>query len=90
MIVRFVTAQQLCELGPSAGQAMKVSIKRFNVTMDVKNSGIEFEVRSPNGKDHLGDLVLNKSKLIWCPGATRPANGHQITWKDFIDWASTK
>ena len=43
---------------------MKVSIKRFNVTMDVKTSGVEFEVRTPNGKTHLGDLVLTKSKLI--------------------------
>ena len=69
---------------------MKVSIKRFNVTMDVKNSGIEFEVRSPNGKTHLGDLVLTKSKLIWCPGSTLPKNGHQVEWTKFIDWISTK
>ena len=69
---------------------MKVSIKRFNVTMDVKTSGVEFEVRTPNGKTHLGDLVLTKSKLIWCPGATQPKNGHQIKWTEFIDWAMTR
>ena len=69
---------------------MKVSIKRFNVTMDVKTSGIEFEVRTPNGKEHLGDLVLTKSKLIWCPGSTQRENGHQIKWTDFIEWAKTK
>ena len=66
---------------------MKVSVKRFNVDMDVKNTGIEFEVRSPNGKNHLGDLVLTKTKLIWCPGQTRPRNGHKITWEDFIKLA---
>ena len=37
---------------------MKVNVKRFNVEMEVKNSGIEFEVRTPNGSKHLGDLVL--------------------------------
>ena len=63
---------------------MKVTIKRFNVTMDVKNSGIEFEVRSPNGKEHLGDLVLTKSSLIWCPGQTRPKYGHKMDWNTFI------
>ena len=66
---------------------MKVSVKRFNVDMDVKNAGIEFEVRSPNGKNHLGHLVLTKTKLIWCPGQTGPKNGHEITWEDFIKFA---
>ena len=66
---------------------MKVSVKRFNANMEVKVSGIEFEVRSPNGQKHLGDLVLTKSRLIWCPGQTRPKNGHKIKWEDFIKLA---
>ena len=64
---------------------MRVNVKRFNVEMEVKNSGIEFEVRTPNGKDHLGDLVLTKTRLIWCPGQTKPENGKKIRWEDFID-----
>ena len=63
---------------------MKVKIKRFNVEMAVKNSGIEFEVRSSNGKKHYGDLVLTKARLIWCPGQTHFKNGHQLDWEDFI------
>ena len=66
---------------------MEVTIKDFNVQMEVKNSGIEFEVRSPDGKDHLGDLILTKTRLIWCPGSTTPANGHKIEWDDFIKLA---
>ena len=66
---------------------MKVNIKRFNVDMEVKNSGIEFEVRNPDGKKHLGDLVLTKSALVWCPGQTRPKNGYRIPWDDFIKLA---
>ena len=64
---------------------MKVNIKRFNVEMEVKNSGIEFEIRSPNGNEHLGDVVLNKSGLIWCKGKTHPKNGKKIKWTEFID-----
>ena len=69
---------------------MKVNIKRFNVEMEVKNSGVEFEVRSPDGKTHLGDLVLKKSALVWCPGQTRPENGHKVPWQDFITFAEDK
>lgn len=43
---------------------MKVTIKSFDVGMEVKNAGIEFDVYSPDGTDHLGDLVLTKSGLI--------------------------
>ena len=62
---------------------MKVSIKEFNVDMEVKTKGIEFEVRSNKG-EHRGDLVLTKTRLIWCPGQTKPENGHKIEWDDFI------
>lgn len=64
---------------------MQVSIKSFNVDMEVRNSGIEFEVRAPDGS-HLGDLVLTKSNLEWCNGRTRAGNGVSATWKDFIAW----
>ena len=67
---------------------MKVSIKEFNVDMPVKNNGIEFEVRSSDGKTHLGDLLVTKAALTWCPGQTRPENGHKISWQDFIKLAT--
>ena len=63
---------------------MRVTVKRFNVDMEVKNSGVEFEVRNNSG-EHLGDLVLTKTRLIWCEGRTRPANGIPIPWDEFID-----
>jgi hypothetical protein len=66
---------------------MKVGIKKFSVDMDVKTSGIEFEVyeNGPNGA-HRGDCILTKTGLIWCEGRTRRANGKQVSWNDFIDW----
>ena len=62
---------------------MKVSIKSFNVAMEVRNKGIEFEVRDPKGK-LLGDCYLTKTALIWCRGKTSLEKGVRISWKDFI------
>lgn len=62
---------------------MKVKIKSFDVGMEVKNNGIEFDVYEPSGK-RLGDLVLTKSGLIWCEGKTTRQNGVKVTWKEFI------
>lgn len=63
---------------------MKVVIKKFDVDMEVKNKGVEFEIRSPSGNDHLGDVVLTKKHIIWCKGRTKARNGIKITWKNFI------
>jgi len=63
---------------------MKVSIKRFNVKMEIKNAGIELEVRDTDDQ-HLGDLVITKAKVIWCPGRTPPANGCALTWDRFVE-----
>jgi hypothetical protein len=68
---------------------MDVSIKRFNVNMEVKNAGIEFEVRDTGGA-HLGDLILTKAKLIWCPGRVRRDNGKEIAWNDFIQMMQSR
>lgn len=65
---------------------MKVSIKKFDVEMEVKNKGIEFDVYSPNGADHLGDCIVTKTGLIWCEGRERRANGVSVTWAQFIAW----
>ena len=64
---------------------MEVAIKEFNVEMAVKTLGIEFEVRDNSG-DHLGDLILTKTSLIWCKGRTPRRNGIPIRWEDFIDF----
>jgi len=64
---------------------MKVTIKSFDVAMEVKNKGIEFEVRSPDG-DHLGDVVLTKSGFVWCKGRTDQKNGVKLNWSQFIKW----
>ena len=68
---------------------MKISIKKFKVEMELKNSGIEFEVRDQKG-NFKGDLILSKSKLTWCKGKTSKDNGQDISWDDFIHYMENK
>ena len=67
---------------------MNVSIKDFDVEMRIKNNGIELDISDSNG-NHLGDLVVTKTKLIWCTGRTQRQNGKPITWKNFIAYMVT-
>ena len=64
---------------------MKVWIKQFDVNMEVKSSGIEFEVRAPDDSTQLGDCYLTMSGLVWCKGRTTKKNGVKISWNDFIE-----
>jgi len=65
---------------------MKVYIKEFGLDMEVKNKGIELEIRNASGESQLGDLVLTKTKIIWCKGRTPRENGVHKTWEEFIAW----
>ena len=64
---------------------MKVSIKKFDVEMDVKTSGIELDISNTEG-NHLGDLVVTKTKLIWCKGRIdrKSKNVKERTWEEFM------
>lgn len=66
---------------------MKVTIKSFDVEMEVKNNGIEFEVRKPDGT-FLGDCIVSKTEVIWMPGKTKKENGKRVKWEKFIEWMS--
>ncbi|REJ92236.1 MAG: hypothetical protein DWQ34_13490 [Planctomycetota bacterium] len=63
---------------------MQVSIKSFDVNMQVKSNGIEFEVRSPDGSTRHGDCYLTMTGLVWCPGKTSKKNGTKVNWNDLI------
>jgi hypothetical protein len=68
--------------------ARRVFIKGFNVDMEIKNAGIEFNVTHSDGS-HKGDLYVTKTGLTWCPGKTTRANGKQIDWHDFAAYMET-
>ena len=60
---------------------MKVNIKKFEIEMEVKNNGMELEVRTPGGK-RLGDLIVTKTGLKWNKGQS--SDGIMIKWPEFI------
>lgn len=70
---------------------MKVGIESFDVAMDVKTRGIEFEVyeNGDNG-DFLGDFIVTETGLISCQGRTHRKNGEKVGWADFIAWMNQK
>lgn len=69
---------------------MQVRIKSFDVNMDVRAKGIEFEVRTPDGESQLGDCYLTMTGLIWCKGKTTKQNGIRITWDELAAVLSSK
>ena len=64
--------------------AQTVTIKDLFVEMEVKNKGVEFEIKIDD--KHQGDLIVNKTGLVWCKGRTTPQNGIKMQWGDFIKW----
>ena len=64
---------------------VKVSIKSFDVQMEIKNKGIELDVYSTDGT-FMGDLIVTKSGLTWCQGKRKRENGTKVSWDEFIKW----
>jgi hypothetical protein len=62
---------------------MEVHIKKLVIGMQVKQSGIEFEVRTKDGKSQIGDCYLTMTGLVWCKGRTTKRNGVKISWDEF-------
>ena len=63
---------------------MKVRIKTFDVEMEAKNNGVEFEVRSTDDTTQLGDCYVTKTGLTWCAGKIPKKNGVAVSWNDLI------
>lgn len=61
---------------------MQVHIKQFEVDMQVKSSGIELEVRTPDGSTQVGDCYVTMTGLVWCKGRVTKANGIKVSWAD--------
>lgn len=61
---------------------MEVRIKKLDINMFVKQRGIEFEVRTPNGLSQVGDCYLTMTGLVWCKGKTTKPKGIRISWDD--------
>ena len=64
---------------------MRITIKDFSIKMELKNKGIELEIRN-NNDEFLGDFILNKAGLVWCQGKQSKKNGTQKTWEEVIEF----
>jgi len=71
-----------------AKMAQTVTIKDLYVEMEVKNKGVEFEIKI-DGKQHR-DLIVNKTGLVWCKGKTNAKNGTKKSWSEFTEWIEGK
>lgn len=69
---------------PAKGFKLDVWTKQIDVTMQVKNKGVELEVREPKGGTFLSDFVVTKSGVTCCRGNTSRENGVKLNWKRFI------
>ena len=61
---------------------MEVWIKSLEVDMQVKQKGIELEVRGKDGKSQLGDCYATMTGLVWCKGKIKRENGVKLKWED--------
>jgi hypothetical protein len=59
-----------------------VRIKKLDINMQVKQKGIEFEVRTPDGTSQLGDCYVTMTSIVWCKGRTTKPKGIKITWEE--------
>jgi hypothetical protein len=65
---------------------MKVTIKEFNIQMELgKGKSIEFGIHDTEGR-HLGDFVLGKRYVEWCNGHTHAGNGVKVKWEQLIEY----
>ena len=69
---------------------MEVWIKSLQVDMQVKQKGIELEVRSPDGGAQIGDCYATSTGLVWCKGKTKKENGIKLKWSDLQNICSSK
>ena len=63
---------------------MIVHVKSFDVEMEIKNKGVELEVRDTDGT-FLGDLIVTKTQIFWCKGKTSREHGKKLTWQKFAN-----
>lgn len=63
---------------------MGVSVKELNAEIELKNKGMELEIRNPKG-EFQGDVVITKTGITWCPGKTKPENGIKVSWDKFAE-----
>jgi hypothetical protein len=69
---------------------MRVFITELSVEQELKNTGMQIDIYSPDGEERLGDLRVTKTKLLWCKGKKHTKNGTEVSWAKFIEWMESQ
>jgi hypothetical protein len=69
---------------------MNVSIKTLYALIELKNTGMELEIRAPEDNAQLGDCYVTTSGLTWCKGKIPKRNGVPVSWEVFIEICKSK
>jgi hypothetical protein len=64
---------------------MKLRIKEIKADIELKNNGMEIEVREEKEDGaRLGDIIIARAGITWCKGKVGAAKGIKLSWKEFI------
>jgi hypothetical protein len=69
---------------------MNVSIKTLYALIELKNTGMELEIRAPEDNAQLGDCYVTTSGLTWCIGKVPKRNGVPVSWEVFMEICKSK
>jgi hypothetical protein len=65
---------------------MQIKTQPFKEAIEIKNSGIAFDVYG-SGAKRVGDLAVTKNGLVWSNGGNaQRTKGVTVKWDDFISW----
>jgi hypothetical protein len=64
---------------------MKVSVRSIYADIELKQNGMELEIRSPDDDKRFGDCYVTMKELIWCKGKITRAKGVPVLWQDFME-----
>ena len=68
---------------------MQIKTQPFKEPIEIKNSGIAFDVYG-SGAKRIGDLAVTKDGLIWNKSTAQRAKGVTVKWDDFITWMQSR
>jgi hypothetical protein len=68
---------------------MQIKTQPFKEAIEIKNSGIAFDVYG-SGAKRIGDLAVTKNGLVWNNGNAQRAKGVTVKWDDFIAWMQSQ
>ena len=68
---------------------MQIKTQPFKEPIEIKNSGIAFDVYG-SGAKRIGDLAVTKDGLIWNKSTAQRTKGVTVKWDQFINWMQSQ